>query len=324
MRRVIGEFSVADIVADISGKFDRYALKTCLKRVFLNQKKNAVLLFKEGGEGDIPMYIADSEVSLKAIMGNEDEWVECLSAHSSSYCTKDKDGVEKTAICTGVPMNKLPEVDCRDMLRYSTSDNSVSIFRNKKVYSESENEQFQKRNVLALDGLAKKSLTILYFDGAEKLVEYLLRAGVGKIYLATHNLVNVAPVKKTVKDIAKRAPFSNKICFVEGVVPYKDGQSDGLVIGQERDLIECNMTLSAKYTIALSAGKDLGGEDTIEICKNLFGDGLHERIGKLAPYASAYVAAIVAEYALDILNGNNDDTSKTVVRLKDLFIDKRE
>ena len=224
MKKVIIDQALYTDVLRINSEYDSFC--TVLKCSLIKAHENADLYMciRASSESEsCELYIANNCENIKKFRKDDttaDEWIEAIGGPenvSIFLCHKSALGkVDKVPVSIGVQKLTIPETLCRTMDRLSREDNCVFVIHHEKSYGETEKLAFQKRSVLDLSAIDSSGVDIIYFDGADKLIEKLLYAGCRELTVFITDTNKYKQIIKMLNKLSCKAPFSNRITVVVG------------------------------------------------------------------------------------------------------------
>lgn len=302
MKKVILDKSLYDDILRVNSEYDSFC--TVLNGSLVKLHESAELYaFVRSTEG-IPckLYIANSSESVdkSRVDSLETEWIEAIGDKETvaiRLCSKKAQGsIEKARVSLGTQTPTIAKSLCRSMDRLSTDRNNVSIICHKKKYGEAEKNAFQKRSVVDLSAIDSSGVDIIYFDGADKLIEKLLYGGCRELTVFVTEEGKARSVLKLLDKLSRRAPFSNRITVVIGAT-YDPKTTSTLLVGKAEDMfadIHAKVFFSVNYAegdgISISVG-----QNTTDFIPN-------PTDHRLKPYTLHYITSIMSELILHAIS----------------------
>lgn len=299
MKKVILDQAVLTEILRVNKEADSFCVVLSCSLVKLHENAELYTCLRSSREG-IPcnLYIANHSETIAKYRGEmmEKEWLEAIgdgeSVSVSFYHRSIAGNVEKTLVSLGAQMPMIPKTLCRSMERLSSEKNEVIILCHKKTYHEVEKEAFNKRSVIDLATIDSAGIDIIYFDGADKLIEKLLYGGCRELTVFITDVEKAKHMTKRLDKLSRKAPFSNRLTVVIGN-KYEPKTKTTLLIGDANA-----MTLKAPACIffAVNASNAEGlsvfvGQNTKDLIP---GSANHH----LKAYTLHYITSIMSELVL--------------------------
>lgn len=278
-----------------------FVLNCTLARLHENTELYACL---PAGEG-IPckLYVADSAQTVERLLAaSEDtEWIEVTgNAENAAVCLcrrMGKGAVERRPVSCGSCRPVIPEALTDTMSRLSGKDNRVTVIHREKPYSREEKTALQQRSVVDLDTVDSRGVDILYFEGADKLIEKLLYGGCRELTVFVTATEKSSAALKTLDKLSRRAPFSNRITVAVGET-YAPRTEAALVVGTAADLSVGALSAPSVPTVFLSVHDTAGEGAFVSVGQNtaeLIPDPTNRR---LKSHTLHYVTSLMSELIL--------------------------
>ncbi len=297
MKKIILDKALFSEIIRINTTCDSYVsvLKCSLFKLHDNSELYACLHSNEGTPCNL--YIADNSEDIAARRdGNkEKEWIEVVGkgeADSIVFCRETANGIEKSEVVCGEKTAMISTSLCQTMSRLSSDANEVTLLCHKKKYGNAEKEAFQKRSVIDLATVDSRGVDIIYFEGADKLVEKLLYGGCRELTVFVTEVNKAKSIRKSLEKISKKAPFSNRIAVVCGE-RYNPRTASRVLVGRASDM---KHNVETKIFMASSYGEGEGlsisvGQNTEEMIPDVMD-------GRVKPHAIHYITSIMSELVL--------------------------
>ena len=298
MKNVIIDKALFSEVLRINVEYDSFCtvLNCSLVKLHENAELYACVRSTEG----IPckLYIANSSESVdkSRAESHETEWIEAIGNRETvtiRLCHKTAQGsIEKVRVSLGTQTPTIAKSLCRSMDRLSTDRNNISIICHKKKYGEAEKAAFQKRSVVDLSEIDSSGVDIIYFDGADKLIEKLLYGGCRELTVFVTEAGKSKSVLKLLDKLSRRAPFSNRITVVTGAT-YAPKTTSTLLVGKASDLA-ANALAKVFFSVNYAEHEGVGvsvGQNTVALIPD-------ESDHRLKPHTLHYITSIMSELIL--------------------------
>ena len=241
MKRVIIEENLFNDVINITSNCDSFCavIKCSVFKLHENSELYACLRSAEGTPCNL--YIAESAESIKKRREgiNEKEWIEAIGKSELDsiiyYRLTQSKAVESSEVICGIKMHTIDKSLCQTMNRLSTDANHVQIICHRKKYSKEDKDAFQKRSVIDLSSVDSRGVDIVYFDGADKLIEKLMYGGCRELTVFINEYRESKDILRRLEKISQKAPFSNRLTVVTGD-SYLSRTEPFLIVGRSKDI----------------------------------------------------------------------------------------
>lgn len=226
----------------------------------------------------------------------EKEWVEAIVDQGNInvfFCYKNGSrDTERAQVFSGVHTPMISVSLCNTMSRLSTENNRIFMIQHQKEYGETEKAAFQKRSAVDLDTIDSSGVDIIYFDGADKLIEKLLYGGCRKLTVFVTEIDRAKTILKKLNELSCKAPFSNCIMVVVEET-YAPKTENGILVG---NVINVPSQINPQIFFAVNYVKGEGvsvwiGQNT----PMLVSDPIYRR---LKPHTIHYITSIMSELVL--------------------------
>ena len=299
MKKVILDKALYADVLCVNAEYDSFCTVLHCSLVKLHKNAELYVCVRATDEG-VPckLYIADSHEAIAQYRGTstETDWLEVIGPAENEgvcLCHKSASGnVVKTQVAVGIQKPMIPKSLCRTMDRLSNELNRVSVICHEKKYSEVEKTAFQKRSVVDLSVIDSSGVDIIYFDGANKLIEKLLYGGCRELTVFITYAGKAKGITKALDRISRKAPFSNRITVVIGDT-YAPRTATTVLVGNAASMTGRNSAqifFSVNYTEGEGVGVSVG-QNTSEFIP----DPTDHR---LKPHTLHYITSIMSELVL--------------------------
>ena len=302
MKSVIIDKALFSEVLRINVAYDSFCtvLNCSLVKLHENAELYACVRSTEG----IPckLYIANSRDNIeKSRIGSaEIEWIEAIgNTETVNVCLCHKDtssAILRTSAFLGVQTPMISNQLCRTMERLSNERNTISVICHKKKYGEAEKNAFQKRSVVDLSAIDSSGVDIIYFDGADKLVEKLLYGGCRELTVFVTEEGKARSVLNLLDKLSRRAPFSNRITVVIGAT-YAPKTTSTLLVGKAEDMF-ADIHAKVFFSVHYEEGDGISisvGQNTTDFIPN-------PTDHRLKPYTIHYTTSIMSELILHAIS----------------------
>lgn len=297
MKKVIIDTRLYEDILTFGEKYDSFCIKLRCSLVRLNENSELYACVR-GGEGiPCPVYLADSHERAEENRNADmcDKWIEAIRRADTAelkFYEKILDVITGVEVTCGEHTRKIAKPLAETMRRLSTERNKVLVISHEKRYEEADKEEFQSRSVISLSELDSSVVDILYFDGADKLVEKLLYAGCRELNIFVPQTRNDKNIVKTLRKLSKKAPFSNRIAVAIGD-DYAPGSFCKLIVGSAEKVAGCNA-----YKVFFSTAYESERGKFVYVGQNTV-DRLSEQARyRLKPHAVHYITSIMSELIL--------------------------
>ena len=299
MKNVILDEALYAEVLRVHTGYDSFCTQLRCSLLKLHENAQIYACVRENGEG-VPckLYIADSAetVSRFRTQADEAEWIEVIGAEVF-LCHKDPEGcVVREAVYVGTRVPMISESLCRTMGRLSDAGNSVYVISHEKRYTEAEMAAFQKRSVLDLEAIDSGGVDVIYFDGAERLIEKLLYGGCRELTVFITDRARSRSILRALDRLSRRAPFTNRITAVV-TDTYAPRTATAVLVGNAAE-----MTVSAPAEIFFSVNYADGEGVGVSVGQNTAALAPDRTDHRLRPHTLHYVTSVMSELVLHAIS----------------------
>lgn len=297
MRQIVINKSLFEDVLRTNSQCDTFCAIINCALVKLHEGAELYACLRTDGGEPCKLYVADcAETVAKSISPDESEWIEAVGDVGNVtiyHCKKNKSQiVEKNAVFSGIETPKMTTALCDTMEKFSAEENKIHIIKHEKKYTDNVCRAFQKRSVLDLSSIDSRGVDIVFFDGADKLIEKLLYSGCRELTVFLKNQDRSESIVRDLDKLSGRAPFSNTITVVVGDEHPRKSPSK-ILVGHAID-IDSRASTRIFFSTNFAEGEGIGisvGQNT----ENMIPD---EANCKLKPYAIHYITSIMSELIL--------------------------
>ncbi len=301
MKKVIIDTRLYEDILTFGEKYDSFCVKLSCSLVKLNENAELYACVR-GGEGiPCPVYLADSRMRAEENRNADacDKWIEAIRRADTAelkFYEKTADGVTGVEVIAGEHTLRIAKPLAATMRRLSTERNKVIIISHEKRYEEADKAEFQSRSVLSLAELDSSAVDIVYFEGADKLLEKLLYAGCRELNVFVPHTRNDKNIVKTLRKLSKKAPFGNRIAVAIGN-DYEPGSCCKLIVGPAERIAGCN---AYKVFFSTAYNGELGkfvyvGQNTADLIPE-------QTRYRLKPHTVHYITSVMSELILAALS----------------------
>ncbi len=241
MKRVIIDENLFNDVISIASNCDAFCavLKCSVFKLHENSELYACLRSTEGMPCNL--YIAESAESINKRRegADEKEWIEAIGKNELEsimyYRLTQSKVVESSEVVCGTKIHTIAKPLCQTMNRLSTDENHVQIICHRKKYGKDDKDAFQQRSVIDLSSVDSRGVDIVYFDGADKLIEKLLYGGCRELTVFINAKCESKDILRRLEKISKKAPFSNRLTIVTSD-SYHSRTEPFVLVGRSKDI----------------------------------------------------------------------------------------
>lgn len=299
MKKVILDKSLYADVLYVNTDYDSFCTVLNCSLIKLHENAELYVCVRTADKGKpCKLYIANSHETIAQYRGasTETEWLEVTGTAKNEavrlYHRNASGNIEKNQVAVGIQKPMIPKSLCHTMDRLSDEHNEVSVICHKKTYTEAEKKAFQKRSVMDLSLIDSSGVDIIYFDGANKLIEKLLYGGCRELTVFITDTSKTKGITKALDRISRKAPFSNRITIVIGGT-YAPRTATTVLVGNAAAMLVRNSAqifFSVDYTEGEGVGVSVG-QNTAEFVSNPIDH-------RLKPHTLHYITSIMSELVL--------------------------
>ena len=298
MKNVIIDQALLDVVLRVKGACDAFCAVLNCSLLKLHEGAELYACVRSDGGTPCKLYVASSRdaVEKNRADSSDAEWIEAIvdgEGLTVSLCRRSASGDMTSArALLGTQTATISKALSDSMDRLSTDRNGVSVICHRKQYGAAERAAFQKRSVVDLSAIDSRGVDIIYFDGADKLIEKLLYGGCRELTVFVTETGRGKQIAKLLDRLSRRAPFSNRITVVVGE-GYAPKTAPALLVGNAKDLTG-KATARVFFSVNYAEHEGVGvavGQNTVE----LIPDATKHR---LKPHALHYVTSVMSELIL--------------------------
>lgn len=266
--------------------------------------ENANLYSCVAGREGIPcdLYVGDSVDSINVFRASKEdvEWIEVLPRGNQmevNFCHKAASGaVVRSDVKSGEKTSDISAEICNSMRRNAPGAEEIFFIQNKKNYDSEVCHQLQKRSVLDLGSLDSSGVDIVYFSGAEQLVEKLLYGGCRELTIYLTRRKEMRRVRRALEEISRRAPFTNRLTLVV-TDNYSPTIPPSLAVGMAEDLREASCDV-----VFLFKSRGIAGKKELYIGQNTVSELPSKSAFSLKMYTIHYITSILSELVLNFIS----------------------
>jgi hypothetical protein len=287
----------------VKAAYDSFCAVLNCSLVKLHENAELYACVRGTGEQGEPckLYVTNCTAGLSLVEPGETEWIEVIGdtdSFKAFLCRRGETGeTERSEIPCGVHRPRIPELLGQTMNRLSTADNRVLVLHHEKTYRADEREAFRKRSVVDPEGMDSRGVDILYFDGADKLIEKLLFGGCRELTVFVTQESRAKSIVKSLERLSRRAPYTNRLTVVIGKT-YEPRTATALLVGSLADLSaagasSCHVS-KVHFSVhsAVSGGTEaMVGQNTAELVPDVA-----DR--RLKPHAMHYITSVMSELVM--------------------------
>ena len=298
MKRVIIDKALFNELVRINSACDTYCTVLDCSLVQLHENSDLFACVHSTEDGfPCKVYVANDQKSIERHRAGieETEWIEVIGGPESErihLCRISNSRIERSPIFVGSEVAKITRPLAHTMERLSNDHNSVYIITNSKAYDEADREALQKRSVIDLSAIDSSGVDIIYFDGADKLIEKLLYGGCRELNVFITDIGRAKAILESLKKLSRKAPFSNRLTVIVGECYAPKSKPSILVSKGEAATVgvPAHIFFSVNYAEGEGVGVSVGQNTA-----NIIPDPSEHH---LKPYTLHYVTSVMSELIL--------------------------
>lgn len=303
----------------VNAAYDSFCAALSCSLVRLHENAEIFACVRDVGEQGEPckLYVTNCAAGPPIVEPHETEWIEVIGEadrFKAFLCYREGAGeVTRSEISCGVSRPMIPESLGQTMSRLSNADNRIRILHHEKEYRADEREAFRKRSVVDPEGLDSRGVDILYFDGADKLIEKLLFGGCRELTVFITQEDRAKSIMKCLERLSRRAPFTNHLTVVIGKT-YEPRTSTSLLVGNATDISAAGACSGRLPKVFLSVHSALNGGVEVMTGQNtadLVPDVADRR---LKPHTVHYVTSVMSELVMHAVS-TGEYRAKRLIRV---------